>query len=511
MVQFFKNLLRFRGGFGRSSGGGAFGNQAQDASALSHAYGAPPENETSIAIPLNAILRDLPKELRARMWRPGFAAQNVDVPLELILPQLTHGSVQMCFGDLRKAVPLVFAPQTDLDEVFFTLPQNEVYSRLDPALVSHWTNGSQVSQATEATSSEVTAAESAPQVVEESTAEITPDDANESQPAIAESSVIELASPLTNILSRSQSPASPASEETTRRPETNGFAAATRTASTGTGNSLPVIKVKLSMLWADWPATLGKHLADSRLGGADVSLPAELVKQGLKRGRLSFTWKELRSWIEAESISADSVQDATLLDLPLKIVAPLFLAQQSGHRPVKAKIQLDGDIPDPFANFIPKPAAQASTGSELKLDLPSRGRPLEVVSLGSELETQQFQRQFGLGSIDPYQVISRSRELPGVAGAIIALADGFPVVSDLPDDFDPDTLAAFVPQIFNKVSQFTGELRRGSLTSLSFTLEDVPWNIYRVQDIYFAAFGRSGESLATPELGALVSELSNPL
>ena len=69
------------------------------------------------------------------------------------------------------------------------------------------------------------------------------------------------------------------------------------------------------------------------------------------------------------------------------------------------------------------------------------------------------------------------------------------------------TLAAFLPTIFGKVSQCTKELRMGELNNLHFTVGNVPWKIFRVNAIFFAAFGRAGHPLPTAQLAALANEL----
>jgi len=69
-------------------------------------------------------------------------------------------------------------------------------------------------------------------------------------------------------------------------------------------------------------------------------------------------------------------------------------------------------------------------------------------------------------------------------------------------------LAAFVPQIFNRVRQLTGELRRGELTSLTFSLEDVPWSIFRANGLFFAAFGRRGEQMPLSQLAELAARFT---
>ena len=109
----------------------------------------------------------------------------------------------------------------------------------------------------------------------------------------------------------------------------------------------------------------------------------------------------------------------------------------------------------------------------------------------------------------PNEVVSRAAALDGVAGALIALPDGLMVASRLSPDLNGDTLAAFLPQIFGKVSQCTKELRMGELNNLNFTVGNVPWKIFRVNAIFFAAFGRAGEPLPTAQLAALAAELDH--
>jgi predicted regulator of Ras-like GTPase activity (Roadblock/LC7/MglB family) len=90
---------------------------------------------------------------------------------------------------------------------------------------------------------------------------------------------------------------------------------------------------------------------------------------------------------------------------------------------------------------------------------------------------------------------------------VVALPDGLRVASQVPSDLNADTLAAFLPQIFDRVSQGTRELRMGSLNNFNFTVGNVPWRIYRVNAVYFAAFGSAGEALPGAKLALLAAEL----
>jgi len=72
---------------------------------------------------------------------------------------------------------------------------------------------------------------------------------------------------------------------------------------------------------------------------------------------------------------------------------------------------------------------------------------------------------------------------------------------------DTDTVAAFLPQIYERVNQSTRELRMGQLNNVSFTVGNVPWKIFRVNSIYFATFGRAGETFPKSQLALLATGL----
>jgi predicted regulator of Ras-like GTPase activity (Roadblock/LC7/MglB family) len=97
--------------------------------------------------------------------------------------------------------------------------------------------------------------------------------------------------------------------------------------------------------------------------------------------------------------------------------------------------------------------------------------------------------------------------LPGVGGVLITLPDGLMVANRLQPNLNAEALAAFVPQIFGRVSQCTKELQMGDLTDLNFVVGNVPWKILRVNAVYFAAFGQERKPLPTAELAGLAAEL----
>jgi predicted regulator of Ras-like GTPase activity (Roadblock/LC7/MglB family) len=108
----------------------------------------------------------------------------------------------------------------------------------------------------------------------------------------------------------------------------------------------------------------------------------------------------------------------------------------------------------------------------------------------------------------PNEIVQYSAKLPNVAGTLIALQDGLLVAANMPPDLKTETIAAFVPQIFGRMNQYTTELQMGENSAVSFNVEAGTFQIYNAGIIYFAAFARKGQLLPLPELQLIAGELS---
>jgi predicted regulator of Ras-like GTPase activity (Roadblock/LC7/MglB family) len=241
-----------------------------------------------------------------------------------------------------------------------------------------------------------------------------------------------------------------------------------------------------------------------------------------------------------------SVHDGIELELPLKVIAPLFLRRQKGAPRTPPAALPPADIPNLFFGF-PQPQAEAPSKAPESMKAPepvespepvasvpeaplpevnrSVIKPVDAKLADSnyyiwgetndapqvdETEYKRSQRpatDFTSRHATPQEIITRAMALPGVVGAIVALPDGLKVASQIPSGLNADTLAAFLPQIFDRVSQSTKELRMGSLNNFNFTVGNVPWKIFRVNAVYFAAFGSAEEPLPATQLAALAAEL----
>jgi predicted regulator of Ras-like GTPase activity (Roadblock/LC7/MglB family) len=270
----------------------------------------------------------------------------------------------------------------------------------------------------------------------------------------------------------------------------------------------------LAALAEGWPDAVRKEVLDLGLADAKVGLPCNAIEQALKQGRIAFSWKTLRSWIKPAVLPVVSAHDGAALELPLKLVAPLFLARQREKAKPHEKISVDEDIPNLFFGFPQPdsaPGGAAATAKPADTNFYVWDDSSDLVKV-HESETKLGPTpgtRFVAKYATPNEVVSRAASLDGVTGALIALPDGLMVANQLPPDVNPDTLAAFLPQIFGKVSQCTKELRMGELNNLNFTVGNVPWKIFRVNSIFFAAFGRAGEPLPTGQLAALAAELDH--
>ena len=297
-----------------------------------------------------------------------------------------------------------------------------------------------------------------------------------------------------------------------------------------------VILAPLAALCETWPEPLRTEIVQMSLINAQVALPANLVEPALRRGRVTFPWRNLRAWITPPA-TAESPHDGLELELPLKVIAPLFLARQG--KPVQLSkspgaLGLPSEIPNLFFGF-PQPQAPSEV-PETPVDVPAPNetsfapKPVDTrqsesnsnyyvwgeANAAPQIDTTEFRRapttatpptDFSSRHTTPKEIVARAMTLHGVAGALVALPDGLTVASQIPSDLNADTLAAFLPQIYGRVSQCTKELRMGELNNLNFTVGNVPWKVFRIHGVYFAAFGRAGEQLPTAQLAQLAGEL----
>ena len=566
-----------------------------------------------VEIPLQAVLNGLPAELQQRVRVQTVGDLTINIALDKVLSQLSQGQVRIPFGDIRKSAPHVFTNGVDFDRISVALPLNEILSRLNPGLLMRRTAVKQVEVPEEIASPFEGRGEGLSLSVGNAkpVQPAAPKKAAPAPPANGRGSISSVPRPtpptaaptaaaMANIPAPFQftpkpatppaaSPpapsaapqpipfnynAAPPARQAPARPVAPAFVpqpvAAPKPAVAPVGQV--VITAALNTLTEAWPESLRLEIMQTNLSEARIAMPVDVVETALKRGRVVFSWKTIRSWISPAMPTSVSVHDAAELELPLKVVAPLFLNRKRTAG-AQQKVAVDEAIPNLFFGF-PQPEAPAPAPAPTPLARPAPAAPVSRIVpaapaaptiipftpspavaaaasasasaaaavaaaaaaaaaanaavtkpadtnyyLWSDASDTQIchieaLKQKGTSGTEfvkryasPNEIVSRAAAIDGVAGVLIALPDGLMVASRLPGELNGDTLAAFLPQIFAKVSACTKELRMGELNNVSFTVGNVPWKIFRVNAIFFAAFGFAAQPMPTAQLAGLAAEL----
>jgi predicted regulator of Ras-like GTPase activity (Roadblock/LC7/MglB family) len=487
-----------------------------------------PANLDQIQLALQPILSALPMELSGKVVTTNTAGMEISIPLDKVLPQLATGLVRISYGELRHLAPGVFAEAgSDQDAKSVILPLDQVLPRISPALLARRAVQKQVGIADEVTSpfsregqnpsgaaepanppALVPASPSLKKEIVPSGPELTPPSPPTLNPRWKTPALSGGRNGRGNGSSKAagkggNGAATPAKLDPPPEP------ASPRTPATATAGSQKAIVVPLSTLLEGWPGVLRVEIEMLNLAQAQVALPPNLIEPALKRGKVVFTWRDLRSWIQNVPAPV-SVHDNVKLELPLKVLAPLFFGRTTTGTTTK-KVAATNEIPNVFFDMQQPAGARPAAPKEPAVPQPTTSvpvRPPAAPSSEPDIKLLEIPDAPSRG-VTPADIVSRAMELPGVAGALIALADGLKVASRIPVGLNSDTLAAFLPQIFSRVNQSSRELRLGEVNNLCFTVGRVPWSIFRVNSAYFAAFGRANETLPTPRLAALAAELDH--
>ena len=480
-----------------------------------------------INLPLTALITALPPELKTKVLKPATGDATVAVSLESVMAQLATGVVKISFGALRECAPQCFAPTANADQTMITVPLGEVLRQINPAQLAKPTNQVRLTAADDITSPFADKGSNANLEVKGTAParSITPEAATPTPPRQTLGEISKPTAPSANVplpvrINIPQAPAAapkppaPAATPapvpaTPTAPKINGVhslrmegtpvapAPAPATVVTPAPESTPAVSqasltVALKSLVDAWPEAVKQEILEHNLVSGSVDLPLTLVATQLKSGRVAFKWDLIRSWITPRPGTL-TTHGALELELPLRIVAPLFVGLKSADSAKVQRVTADDKIPN-FFNTAVKPAlaaAPAPAPAAVVESVPQPALVAEPAPVG----------------MTPDAVVKRAAALNGVAGALVALPDGLVVASRLPAGQRGDSLAAFLPQIYAKFDACLKELNMGELNNLNFTAGDVPWRVFRTNSVFFAAFGRAGEILPGDWLAALAGEL----
>ena len=402
----------------------------------------------TVDLPLGGIVDGLPDSLKSSVQTPPEASATVSIPVSAIVEQLAQGSVKIRFDDLRKRAPQgTFSDGTQNDQTAVVLPLKDVLAKIEPEHMKMRGN--------------------------RKTIEIPPDikdvfghdgktaDATAPEPAAA--------------------PALAPVPEPTPAPVS--------TAASATGGSVDDgnVKLPLSSISENWPDELKSAIGDAGIADSQVTLELASLDPMMKRGKIAFTWKDLRATLQpSASDSVGSAQDSAEVDVPLKLVIPHFMATATSPAGQK-KVDIDATIPDVFSKediagkTAPEPAAPAAPAAEpapepTPVEAPA---PAEATPAGKS----------------PAQIIAEICQLPGVTGALLTMNDGLPVAKQLPANVNGDALSGFVPEIFNRTAQYSKESQLGEAATVEVQTGEHTLTIRKSGDAFIATLRTVGAEL----------------
>jgi predicted regulator of Ras-like GTPase activity (Roadblock/LC7/MglB family) len=268
--------------------------------------------------------------------------------------------------------------------------------------------------------------------------------------------------------------------------------------------AVEAVVTTLGAICEAWPEEVRQEIDTANLRNATVSIPLSRLEGAMKTGRVSFSWGELTKWLATPPVSP-SPHGATLVELPLKVVAPLFMAKR--RAPAQKKVALGENVPDLFAGAA-KPPSPPSAAANPPAEAPAVKEPFPAPL---RAEDNVLGGIFGQPTKTDWslQEIAQSLlSLPNVAYAILATDDGLLVAGNAPAPLNASTLAAFLPQIFGRAARSTAESQLGTLETLTLTVNRAPHLIFKAGVLYLAVAGQPGQSLPEAALRDIASQLA---
>jgi len=278
-------------------------------------------------------------------------------------------------------------------------------------------------------------------------------------------------------------------------------------------------------LAAGWPEGIRSELS-LLPGDTKLVVPAPSVNAGLQKGKVAFPWSQVRMWLRPGLTGSPAIPDDFELVFPLRIMAPAFVAA-TGATKRREAAEIDHSLPD-FFGPTAKPAFKlqdpAPTIAPVAETASKTDGPLIVPPIP---EPAAVPRKFTLvreeptpiadavpvatprkeTASSPAEIVARACELPGVAGAVVALEEGLVIAQKFPPGFSADTFAAFMPQIFGRLEKYTAEMQLGAATEITIQTGHGPCHIARRGKVYLGTLGRAGERLPD-SLGTLSAQLA---
>ncbi len=525
--------------------------------------GAPRPQVEVAHLSLAAILQKFPEDLKSNVASIPAANVTVALPLATIHKQLPSGSVKMSLASLYRQAPAgVFAgPSRAGDKRMVEVPLSEIFRHVKPQALRRRSDQRKVDLPSDSyelfsdKENPYTVAPGVAEPAEEPEPEMVPDGGGR---GIRPSEDLRMGGGRPEVSPFVASPppgVRTAPAKAAAAPPTSGGAP-----KNGHGASEgPSISLALADLCNNWAEPIRSEAL--AMEGAQVLLPASAVAVGMAKGKVTFSWGQIRGWLEPAPEAPTQGREATELVLPLKVVAPAFMASQGGRaNSQRKKVALDESIPalfsggeaasrkaepiplpdptpepPPASSSIPAPRTLAApdfaaapapepepeAGIEPEAPAPTiipfptaestASGPAPAPAPAVPTRAPQTVGEL-LGKPDkdywsPQELVKAASGLPGVSGAVVGLDEGLLVAAELPSEVKGDTVAAFLPQMFARLNNYTGEMKLGEVDELLFTTHNAHFQAYKLGEVYFGVLGKPGEALPWDSLRVVTAEL----
>ena len=466
----------------------------------------------AVALPLGTVLAGLPPEFQNLFLQNASPNAEVNFSLQAILPQLSSGRVRVAFGELRRGCPNgACKGGAELDSKLIDLPLANILARINPALLPRKTQrqlmdvpkdvtglfgtlGEPLTMTASATHRSAPVANDEPAPVVRPRPSVSHPMPAAAAPAISvprkqavpadiesipspfsrftpiaapaaaatEPAVVEATEPVEMPrikfdpgLAMGKSPSKPAVATTPVAPPAAVPRPSVPKPSPAKLQEVKddnYLKVALAEVTDGWPDAVLEEIQQLDLSGAQFALPAGEIDLAMRKGRIVFKWQTLLSWIEAGGQAAAGTANGDQdLTLPLKVVAPKFLAlRQPKGRQKKAHVEesipdlfMGGPAPGPIAvpASVSTPAPAPMVTSRVEPATEVEDVPVPAVKAPAPAKAGPR-----ISAANPNDLVAKTAQLTGVTGSLLAMNDGLVVASQLPKPLQGETVAAFLPQ-----------------------------------------------------------------
>ncbi|MGV3757070.1 MAG: roadblock/LC7 domain-containing protein [Verrucomicrobiota bacterium] len=510
-----------------------------------------PTGET-ITVSLKGVIDGLPPELKGLVTAQPSDKDTIKVSLQKVLEGLPKGSVKITYAELKAQAGAGFGGDASLDQTPVSLPLKEVLSKVKPGQFTRRNDQKSIDvpddikpvfgaagDAPDHVKSEVKStpappapapapvAPPAPPAPAPQAAKPTPPPAPAPAPAPAPEQSAPIKSSMGLPDPASLRPATPAPKPaaaptptpapapklatptapapklatpTAPAPAATPAPAAATPAAAASGGTL---SSGLEVLFTTWPEDLKGELAKHNLPGLTITVPLDLVEPMMRKGKITFPWSQLRSWISpALPASVAASKDAENLELPLKVVIPLFMAARKPGASAQKTIAVDKNIPDVFSGKTPAPAPAPAAPAPAAA--PAAPAPVAAAPAAPAPAAPTP----AATTSKPADLVAKPAALPNVEGVVVASPEGLKVASQLPAEFNSDAFAGFVVAMFSRMNQFTGDLKLGEPKAVTVQTSTRSLAIIKSGRTFLAVIGKADATLPVEDLKKLAATLS---